>query len=283
VEEQIEVGEIMKNIKKSIILATIMLLFGAGTIQLVCAKALGEGWTLGEYPLGWILIIVAIIGGFIVLLAKASKVLKWKGAGALTVPVVIILLLGVAMVFVEVEPVTAVSKCPEFEITASAVTTGTYYISTVNWDEDENLFTIPLTVSDSSDGNLTDHITALNFTIDPIAGGRTADTMATIHMDSDYTIQYGGEDIFDKTGDYYDVNWTSPTGTESYKDTQDMQVSETSWALCTWEFNNGTAGNWVTELSAIGNSITWHVNFWNDDNTWTETIMITATVVSYTA
>lgn len=283
----------MEKTKKFLIMATLMmLLFGAGVTELVCAKAIGEGYTIGDYNAGWILIIIAIIIGFIVIIGKASKILTWKGSGALTIPLVLILIIGLAMVFVQVEEETGlgiVSECPDFKITATAVTSGTYYITTSNWDETEytsgdiGTLTIPLTVSDSSDGNLTDHISALNFTLDPIAGGRPATTMATIHMSSDYNLKYSGEDVFDKTGNYYDVNWTSASGTERYTDTQDMQVSEESWALCTWEFNNGTAGNWVTKLSAVGDSITWHVTLWNDCGTWSATVTIIAIVVSYTA
>ena len=111
----------------------------------------------------------------------------------------------------------------------------------------------------------------------------TADTMATIHFSSDYDLEYGGEEVFNKSGNYFSVDWTTSTGTQSYTDTVDMQVSEDSWALITWTFNNNTAGNWVTELDAIGDSATWYVRFWNDCGTWSETVTITAIVVEFTA
>jgi len=286
VGEQAEEGEKMK--KKILAILLLILLAVIGASETVCAGAIGDGYNVGGIGVGWILVAIAIIGGLLIYFDVISKELG-KKVGVLLVA---FFLIGLALQFVQVETptasVTPTATCPDFKITGTAVADGTvYYIGHIQddpqWDEDTNTYTIPLDVDSASNGRLNESITALNFTIDPIATtSMTADTMATCHFKSDYDLQYSGEDVFDKTGSYYDVNWTTSTGTESYEDTVDLQVSETTWALCTWEFNNNSASNWVSELDAIGDSITWYVTFYNDCG-WSETITIQAIVVEYTA
>ena len=109
------------------------------------------------------------------------------------------------------------------------------------------------------------------------AGSQFVDGLAAI---SGQGGKIAREDVFDKTGNYYDVEWMTASGTENYDSTIDMQITDTGWAMCTMDFNNNTAGNWVTEISAIGDSITWYINFW-DDLGFREVITVTAMVVEY--
>lgn len=255
----------------------------------VSATTFGDQTAIGGFNSGYVILAFGLLIAVVGAIAKVAGVLGSKGVKIFIIVVLTFVVIGVPIAFVPITPTTTdiTGDCPAFTVTGKAVTSGTDYITTVNWDEDEDLFTIPITVADSSDGNLSGHKTAINFTLDPTStSDYLSTTMATIYMKCDYKVQYGGEDIFSKTGNYYDVNWTTPSGTESYDTLEDMQISDESWALLSFEFNNGTAGNWVTELGAVGQSITWYITFWTPCGSQIDsrpTITVTATVVSYTA
>jgi len=262
-----------------VICASVFALF-MGFVSTVSAAPLGEGYALAGIPIGWGLIGLAVILGALIFF----KILKKELAKKLGTLAVVLLLVGVALQFVQAPDADAASMTGvDINVTGSAVTTGDNTIST-NWDEDENVWTIPLTVSDSSDGNLSDHIAILNLTLDPISqAGLTADNMQSVHFSADYNMQYGGEDIVSKSGNDYLATWTDEDGGTHYGDgVIDMQMTETKWAYLNYTFNNGTAGNWVTELSAVGDTATWYIHVWTDEG-FRETITVNAVVVSYTA
>jgi len=173
------------------------------------------------------------------------------------------------------------SDCCEFEVTGSAVTTGSNYISDTTWDEDTLTLTVPLTVSDSSDGNLSAHKTGVNLTIEPLCDTGDADKYRIYSVESDYLMKYGGEYLLDEDSTGYSAIWTTEEGTEYYDDNIKIGDDTSDWAQIDYTFVNGTAGSWVTELDSIGDSKTWYVTIAND--CFTETITIQAIVVSYTA
>jgi len=276
----------MKNHKIGILLFVLTVIVGLSAT--VSATAIGDGYSFGGFGLGWILIGLAIV--VIVLGIKAVGIIKAPLAKKLFAPMIMLLLVGLALQYIEVPDALPVDTtgagtlaCPDFEITATATITGTNYITTTVWDEDDNTLTVPLTVSDSSDGNLTGHITGLNITFDPIGSGFTADDITTVYFSTDYLMKYGGEYVLDEDTSGYEAEWTTASGTVDYADSLDITADSTGWANINYIMNNGTAANWVDELSAIGDSVTWHINMWNACNTWTDTITVTAIVVSYTA
>jgi hypothetical protein len=293
VEEQIQKVERMN--KKLIMLLTTMfvLLIGAGA-DVVCAKALGDDFSVMGYNLGWILLGIGVFVGLLFIILKSAKLVTGKATKAFVLPVIIILLLGIALVGVQYEPAATGqvvgTECPVFKITATPVITGNNYIGGTSgnadpqWDKDNLVYTVPIKIDSAANGRLNESIIALNFTLDPLStSDMTADTMATIHMKSDYDTVYNDKDVFSKFNNYYCVNWTSDAGTVSYEDSQDMQVSNTGWALCTWQLNNNSATNWVNQLSAVGNCLSFYVTFWNDCYSRSETITVTLIVVGYTA
>ena len=269
--------------KKSILIIMLILCLaiGASTIT-ASADTVGEGWEILGYSAGWVLIAIALVGFGL----GALKVLSAEVMKKVWVIFVALLLVGALLLVVNIptaEPATTTTgKCPDFEITGSAITTGNYNPDTV-WDEDTLTLTIPLTVSDSSDGNLTFGLAGVNLTWDPIGSGFTSEDITTIIFSSDYLMKYGGEYLLDEDSTGYKAIWTTSSGAEYYDDTIDVTADSTTWSRIDYTFVNGTAGSWVTELDAIGDSKTWYVSASNNCGTWSETITIIAMVISYTA
>jgi len=267
--------------KRTILLvlsAFLMLIVGAG--MQVSAGAIGDDWTIGGYNPGLVLIgiglLIVAMGYFGIWNLK--KVAGF-GIGAMLIGAIFL----VPFTAQTVETDTSDSDCPMFEISGSAITSGnTDDISSTTWDDDTLTLTIPLTVADSSDGNLTGYEAGVNLTIDPMGAGRTTEDMATVTVTTDYLMKYGGEYIIDETGGDYDATITTADGTEYYEDTIDIQLTETAWAEVEYDFVNGTSGSWVSELSQIGDSVTWYITVENSCGTQTETITVNAIVVSYT-
>jgi len=245
----------------------------------VTATTIGDGYTVGGYNAGWVLLIIGIV------LALAG----WGMAALKTMkkPIVAFgiafFFIGAAMLTISVPtPTTGQTTgtaCCDFGITGASIT-GTEYIATNTWDESTNTLTIPLTVADSSDGNLTGSRAGVNLTIE--AFGEENTELCKYTITSDYTMTYGGEYILDKTGSDYRAEITTTTGTEYNTDEFQVAAGSTAWANVSYIFVNGTSGSWVSELTQIGDSITWYITVQNACGE-TERITITAMVVAYTA
>jgi len=243
-----------------------------------CAEALGDSMNIGGYNLGWILVGVAVVLALVGVLGYGNV----KKFG--TFAVVLLLLGGLLLIPFETATVPTgqvVDDCCPFEVTGSAVTSGSNYISDATWDEDTLTLTVPLTVNDSSDGNLTGHKTGLNLTVEPLCSGSTADDIEIICFSSDYLMKFGGEYILDEDSTGYSAIWTTTEGTEYYDDCVKVTADTSDWAQIDYTFVNATSGSWVTELDQIGDSKTWYITVGNDCHT--ETITVQAIVVSYTA
>lgn len=277
-----EVGERMKkpNVLIMMLVSSILTIVGSITAS---AESVGAGYTIFGYSAGWVFIGIAVIVIALILL----KVLSTEIAKKAWAVAVALLFVGLILVAVQTPTATTTTttedSCPDFEITGTAVTSGTDYITTTVWDEDTLTLTVPLTVQDSSDGNLTCHKTGLNLTFDPVGSGYTADDITTVKFSSDYLMKYGGEYILDEDSTGYLAVWTTNDGTEYYDDQMDITADSSDWAQIDFTFVNATSGSWVTELDAIGDSKTWYISCSNDCGTWSETITVTAIVISYTA
>jgi len=282
-EEDEQMKKISEIIKSKLVFFVAFVMSLVGMASSASAEALGEGYSLMGINLGWALVLLGV--AFFILVGlnvvKKSTGKKW---GTLFVA---FLLVGLALVFVEVPAETQTadisdSNCCGIDYSASAIASGGDYITTTTWDEDSSTLTIPLTVSDSSDGNLTGDQAGINITIDPIASGMTTDDICMFTVSSDYTMQYGGEDVLDKSGSNYLAEITTSAGSEYYEDVVKLTADDTAWVNVSWTFVNGTSGSWVSELSQVGDSLTWYVNIENSCGE-SERITVTAMVVSYTA
>jgi len=262
---------------RKILLIFLMLMVTAGSAM---AGALGETYTVMGMNPGWILVIVGLLAiglGYWDIIAK-------KKAMTFGIGIIVIGAIFLVPITAQVTPGPfTTGDCPMFEITASAITSGSDYITTTTWDEDSQTLTVPLTVADSSDGNLTGDQAGINITIDPIGAGYTTENMATVTISTDYLFKYGGEYVIDESGGDYSAEITTADGTEYYTDTMDIQLTDTAWAQVDYTFVNATSGSWVSELSQVGDSVTWYITIANSCGSQTETITVNGIVVSYTA
>ena len=275
-----KISEIIKS-KLVFFVAFVMSLVGMASSA--SAEALGEGYSLMGINLGWALVLLGV--AFFILVGlnvvKKSTGKKW---GTLFVA---FLLVGLALVFVEVPAETQTadisdSNCCGIDYSASAIASGGDFITSTTWDESTDTLTIPITVADSSDGNLTGDMAGINITLDPLASGMTTDNICMFTISSDYTMKYGGEDVLDKTGSDYLAEITTADGTEYLSDVVKLTADDTAWVNVSWTFVNATSGSWVSELSQVGDSLSWYITIENACGD-TERITVTAIVVSYTA
>jgi len=275
-----KISEIIKS-KLVFFVAFVMSLVGMASSA--SAEALGEGYSLMGINLGWALVLLGV--AFFILVGlnvvKKSTGKKW---GTLFVA---FLLVGLALVFVEVPAETQTadisdSNCCGIDYSASAIASGGDFITSTTWDEDSETLTIPITVADASDGNLTGDMAGINITIDPLASGMTTENICEFTISSDYTMKYGGEDVLDKSGSNYLAEITTEDGTEYLSDVVKMTADETAWVNVSWTFVNATSGSWVSELDQVGDSLSWYITIENACGEQ-ERITVTAIVVSYTA
>jgi len=274
-----------RNIIAVLLALLSMLVIGASVAS---AEVIGDNYSINGIGLGWILIGISAL--LMVLAHPKVGILKKFSKPAYTV-LIVALLIGFAMQFVTVDDVadgtganTVVSGCPDFDVSGIPITSGTNYITTATFDNDTMTLTVPLTVADSSDGNLTDHKTGVNLSVDPIAiPGMLSTNMATISFETDYLMKYGGEYILDETSGDYEATWTVGSNTHRYAGSVDMDISDNKYLQIDYTFENSTAGNWVTELSQIGDTATWYITLSDACGNNIETITVNAIVVSYTA
>ena len=267
----------IRNVFWMVVLACAMVLLGAGVT--VSAATIGDGYSIAGYNAGWVLLIVGVIMVALAWMMKFQKTVKtfmtWV-FGALAV-------IGLIMLTVQA-PATTVTDtdttCCDFEVTGTAITSGGTWITTTAWEESTNTLTIPLTVADSSDGNLTGDSAGVNLTLEALGGETTQNCVFTITLDD--TMTYGGEYLLDKSGSDYCAEIHTASGTEYGSDKVQVAAGSTAWVNCSFRFVNATSGSWVSELSAIGDSITWYTTVQNACGESVR-ITITAIVVSYTA
>jgi hypothetical protein len=275
VGEQAQVGEIMKrkNIFISMLLAFLMLVIGAGVAS---ARAIGDGYTLAGIQIGIVCIILAVVLGLVII----AGILEKKYFGTISIALLLIGVLFIVPISIPEEPITVVPDGCPFTLTASAVTTGTNYIGTSTWNSATNTLTVPLTVSNSTDGNLSAHKFGLNITVNPMCPGALSTQIEVFTFSSDYAMTYGGEKVLRQDSTGYMAIWTTDSDNEYYDTTLKVTADSTDWAQIDYTTINGTAGGWVTELSQVGDSLSWNIHVGNEYQT--EVITVNAIVVAYT-
>lgn len=246
------------------------------------AGAIGDDYMVNGVNPGWFVILIAVVIGLLAMLKILDQ--KKVGTGA-----VVVLLVGIALLVpisgpATVTPPASTKECCEFDISATALTSAIEdYITTTTWDEDSQTLTIPLTVADSSDGNLTGDQAGINITIDPMCDYAETTDVGVYTIETDYDMKYGGEYILDEDSTGYLAEITTTEGIEYYDDSIKITAENSDWVQVDYTFVNATSGSWVSELSGIGDSKTWYITISNSCGTYTETITVNAIVVSYTA
>jgi hypothetical protein len=269
----------MKQKLVNMMLVISMLALFVGTVS---AETLGEQWTVMGYNGGWMILVLGILVGLVAAMVKMAKAIK----GPLLAICVVLIIGGIVMATVTVPDTTTADttsttgNCCDFEFTGSAITSGGDYITTTTWNENTNTLTIPLTVADSSDGNLTGDCAGVNITLEAL--GLTTDTNCVYTITSDYSMKYGGETVIDKTGNDYRAEITTEDGTEYITDKVQIAAGSNDWINISWFFVNGTSGGWVSELSQVGDELSWYATIENACGE-KQTITVHAIVVSYTA
>ena len=261
------------------VLISMILVFIAG-VQTAMAAKLGADYAVGGIELGWVLIGLALLI-FILGWAKVISTAMFKKFASIAI---VLLVAGIALSFVDVEDVD--------EGQIDTVTGATFdidpggYCSTKgseSWDDAETTFTIPLEITGSNelDGNKS----SVNFTITPnYPLGAETTNLAECYFKTDYLMKYGGEYVLEENSGVYYANWTYASGTkdkqtEDYEAHTGMALTESGWANISYTYDSGTSDCFSAELDSIGDSISWHVTFFNADNTWSKIFTITLIVV----
>lgn len=273
-----------KKIFVEMLLAMIMLVMGAGVAS---AGAIGEPYSVQGIQIGWWILGISVA---VILIALAGVIDKKK---FVTVGIAVFIIGGVLVVPIETTtppPADIIinypdddNECCPFDVTGTAITSGTGYITSTVWDEDTMTLTIPVTVTDASNGNLSKYKAGVNFTFKPMCTGASALDLENIHFSTEYLMKYGGEYMLDEDSTGYIATWTTEDGTEYYDGSVSITAGSSEWARLSYTFVNATAGSWVSELDAIGDSKTWYASLSNDCGDWSTTITFVAIVIAYSA
>jgi len=263
------------EIGKIVLIAILLLLVGAG--MNVSAEAIGDAIMIGGINLGWILIGLAIV----IVLAAFLKIVDTKKFGSAAM---VILLLGIILAIpyetaqtTQQINVNTDDICCQIDLTGSALNSGAHYFSDATWDDDTYTLTVPITVSDSSDGNLSAYKCGVHLTIEPICDNADNTKIVPVSLETDYLMKYGGEYVLDENSTNYDAKW----GAEYIDDVIQITAGSTESVDLEYWLVNGTSGSWVSELDQVGDTITWHATVATGCDTATITVQLI--VVSYTA
>lgn len=271
-----------KHISRILLLALAVMVVGASATA--TADAIGDGYELGGFQVGYWVIGGAAVLGFLAITEVLDK--KKVGTGAIALLIVgALLIIPISTPDAE-EPAagtiyTTPSPTATFDVTGTAITTGTDFITTSVYDEDTLTLTVPLTVQDASDGNLTGHKCGVNLSFDPITTNADTTDLFTIEVTTAYLTRYGGEYVIDEDGTGYLANVTTEDGTSRYDARVKLTGAAADYATLEYELVNATSGSWVSELDAIGDTVTWQITA--TSGSWSETYTVRLIVVSYTA
>lgn len=270
-----------KNISRILLLALAVTLIGASATA--TADAIGDGYELGGYQVGYWVIGGAVVVGVLAFFEVLDR--KKVGTGAVVLLIIGAFLLVPISTPEEETPTGTIYTTPTptatFDVTGTPVITGTEFITTSVYDEDTRTMTVPLTVADASDGNLTGYKTGLNLSFDPITQNADTTDLFTIEVATQYLTRYGGEYVLDEDGTGYLANVTTEDGTSRYDGRVKLTGAAADYALIEYEFVNATSGSWVSELDAIGDTVTLQITA--TSGSWSETYTVRLIVVSYTA
>lgn len=254
-------------------------------VSTVCAKALGDGYEIMGYNAGWIFIILGI--GLVLLFAtKMIKIPKSIGVKFISGIVAVILIIGVAMVFVETPSaptgdVTGLADL-EFDIEATAVTTAGSYYPDTEYDEGAHLFTIPYrtnstanTLYEQGDNSSYGDDPRLNFTIKAdFPADATDNDLAIIYFEVVNPTLYVASDadnyVLTKTDDLHQATWTDQdSGTATVSGWTSGGIEETLTLNLDLELYE--AG--LSEADVF-DPIVLNLKFSNQAGTWSETFQI---------
>lgn len=155
-------------------------------------------------------------------------------------------------------------------------------------DDDDKTVTVPVTIISGHEGTggraeAGDCRFAVNFTLKPIPpSGSTTEDLVTIYYKTDYNMKYGGEDLLNETGSYYDAEiYDDGAQTVNYYESQQsMDFTDTGWANFTYELDNTSSNSALDEFEAVGDSLVWHITFWTDEG-WSEVWTVTMIVIAW--
>lgn len=170
--------------------------------------------------------------------------------------------------------------CPSFDVTAAAGGLN----ANANYNDDTRTFNIPVTIN-STTNVLSATTAALNFSYEPVpTTGSTTDDLAVIYFESDYRMQFEGENILSTTNNIFDAEWTDESGSTDYKGSDSMQMTGNGWANITWTLDSGNS-TWAEEAGTddvYDTVATWNVRLYNGCS-WSETYTVNLIVTSVTA
>lgn len=267
----------------AIIFAVIM------TAVTVSAKKVGDGYSVYGIQLGWVLIVLFGIIGFLIL----TKMVKLpKGTVWFSFIVLILFIAGIFMVAVDVPTATITDTQGlgnmDFDITASALTTAGVYYPDTTFDDVSNVFIVPFHANRTSD-LLKEHgdnstysdDPVLQFVCDPDYPADATEGYSKIYFTITNPDLYVGSDpdnrVITETNDIVQLTWTDQDGNT------DMVSGWASRALPTAITLNLTLNLYETGLaqSDVFDPDILYIKFYNADNTWSESYTVQFVCTDY--
>lgn len=275
--------KISKKIIGKLLIYCVLLWAVIMTAITATAEKIGDGYELAGIQVGWILLVIAVIVGFLLLtkLIKLPKGTTWVG-----IVIFIMFIAGIFMVAVDKPTATITDEDDmgdlEFDITASALTTdGTYYPDTT-FDDASNLFIVPFHANRTSD-TLYEHGDNSSYGDDPVLqfvcdpdypADATGDNLGKIYFAITNPDIYVGSDpdnrVLTETNDIVQATWTDQDGNT------DMVSGWASRALPNAMTLNLTLNLYETGLAQADDfdPDVLYIKFYNGDNTWSESYSV---------
>jgi len=263
------------------ILAVLLLVVGASAT--VSAQALGDGYAMGGYQIGWWLIGIAVL--IFVLTMGAVGVLnkkKW------TTPAIALVIIGALLLIPFSGPTTTVDPATEAAAIAAA-RAATFDLThtggfNATYNEDTNILTIPVDINASDEVSVVTQSINTSIEIIPPIGGATTD-LATLYYETDYLMRFEGEYLLEESGDYYMAVFNNSAGAENkyYNGQLTMQMTDTgAWVNLTYTFDSG-ASTWAAEVASgdlYSTIAAWNIRFSNGRG-WSETVTVQLVIANY--
>ena len=213
--------KIGKLFRTSLVTTIALLLASLLMAITVSAKKIGADYTFAGFPLGWVLIAIAVSIGIIIILATSTGGLEKKFSGAVGSFLIVMLIIGLVMVSVDVGTTATTTTSVTWDVEINSVSG-----DNVTYDDDAGTITCLIRVNSTAgtidEGTYTNP--TINWTVSPAQTTGLTDldlgaTSTCYATNPDYPYTEDGEDYYliaQSSGGKREVNFTND-GTSEYE------------------------------------------------------------------
>ena len=195
--------------------------------------------------------------------------------------------------------VTAEDEDPIITIQDAPIATPAFDITPINGSYDPGAANVcEQTVNDAKDGTVVQimvdlsldtfqaNYTSFNFTIRPVPPvGADSQDLATIYFSVNELQKYNGEELFYETSNVMQAIWSIDDSetTANYEGSSVMTMDATEWVELRCILDGKGTNTFGEEFDSVGDMMSFDIEFWNNDKSWTWDYTVTLMCVRATA